>query len=44
MISLAVLGDEQASWRPSGYGYALSGCRVSVEFPIVEVEFGNEFI
>jgi hypothetical protein len=27
-ISLAVLGDEQASWQPSGYGYAffLSKC------------------
>lgn len=44
MISLAVLGDEQVSWRPSDYGYALGGCRVSVEFPIVEVKFGNEFI
>ncbi|CBN54244.1 MULTISPECIES: Rpn family recombination-promoting nuclease/putative transposase [Kamptonema] len=36
-ISLAVLGDEQASWRPSSYGYALGGCRVSLEFPIAKL-------
>ena len=37
VISLAVLGDEQASWRPSGYDYALGGCRVSLEFPIAKL-------
>ena len=37
VISLAVLGDEQESWRPSAYGYELGGCRVSLEFPIVKL-------
>ncbi|MFB8791168.1 MAG: transposase [Potamolinea sp.] len=37
VISLAVLGDERASWRPSKYGYALGGCRVSLEFPIIKL-------
>ncbi|MGK7877809.1 MAG: transposase, partial [Xenococcaceae cyanobacterium] len=37
VISLAVLGDEQASWRTSSYGYALDGCRISLEFPIVKL-------
>jgi len=37
VISLAVLGDERSSWRPSEYGYALGGCRVSLEFPIIKL-------
>ncbi|KAF3887197.1 MULTISPECIES: RpnC/YadD family protein [Nostocales] len=37
VISLAVLADEEASWRPSSYGYALAGCRVSLEFPVVKL-------
>jgi hypothetical protein len=37
VISLAVLGDEQASWRPSHYGYSIGGCKVSLEFPIVKL-------
>ncbi|GAA6617538.1 hypothetical protein [Scytonema sp. NUACC26] len=37
VISLAVLGDEQASWRPSYYGYSLGGCEVSLKFPIVKL-------
>jgi hypothetical protein len=37
VISLAVLGDEQKSWRPSAYSYELGGCRVSLEFPIVKL-------
>ena len=37
VISLAVLGDEQISWRPSSSGYALGGSRVSLEFPIVKL-------
>ena len=37
VISLAVLGDERANWRPSSYSYELGGCRVSLEFPIVKL-------
>jgi hypothetical protein len=37
VISLAVLGDEQKSWRPSAYSYELGGCRVSLEFPTVKL-------
>jgi hypothetical protein len=37
VISLAVLGDERASWRPSFYGYALGGCEVSLKFPVAKL-------
>ncbi|MBD2356913.1 transposase [Tolypothrix sp. FACHB-123] len=37
VISLAVLADEQANWRPSSYSYELGGCRVSLEFPIAKL-------
>jgi hypothetical protein len=37
VISLAVLGDEQPTWRPSSYGWALGGCEVSLKFPIVKL-------
>ncbi|WP_242044508.1 hypothetical protein [Anabaena azotica] len=37
VISLAVLADEQANWRPSNYSYQLGGCRVSLEFPIAKL-------
>ncbi|MBD2770997.1 transposase [Iningainema tapete] len=37
VISLAVLGDEQASWRPSSYGYSYGGCELSLKFPIAKL-------
>jgi hypothetical protein len=37
VISLAVLGDERASWRPSFYGYALGGCELSLRFPVAKL-------
>ncbi|MEH1847107.1 MAG: transposase [Nostoc sp.] len=37
VISLAVLADEQANWRPSSYSYHLGGCRVSLEFPVAKL-------
>ncbi|MEJ1931797.1 transposase [Nostoc sp. NIES-2111] len=37
VISLAVLADEQANWRPNRYSYQLGGCRVSLEFPIAKL-------
>lgn len=36
-ISLAVLGDDRASWRPSAYRYTLDGYRLTMEFPIVKL-------
>jgi hypothetical protein len=37
VISLAVLTDEEASWRPSSYGYSLGGCRVNLEFSVAKL-------
>ncbi|QXE23634.1 hypothetical protein B6N60_02324 [Richelia sinica FACHB-800] len=37
VISLAVLADEEANWRPSSYNYQLGGCRVSLDFPIAKL-------
>ena len=37
VVSLAVLGDSQAQWRPSSFGYELWGCKVRLEFPVVKL-------
>ena len=37
VVSLAVLGDEQPSWRPDRFGYSLCGCTVGLEFPVVKL-------
>ena len=37
VISLAVLADNDANWRPKSYSYQLGGCRVSLEFPIAKL-------
>ncbi|NEQ64855.1 MAG: transposase [Symploca sp. SIO2D2] len=37
VISLAVLGDKGANWRPKSYGYALGGCKLKLKFPIVKL-------
>jgi hypothetical protein len=37
VVSLAVLGDERPTWRPSSYVYDLGGCRVGIEFPIAKL-------
>lgn len=37
VVSLAVLGDEQAGWRPDSYETALWGCRASLQFPVVKL-------
>ncbi len=37
VISLAVLGDEQKSWRPNSYGYAMCGFSSQLQFPIVKL-------
>jgi hypothetical protein len=37
VVSLAVLGDERANWRPDRFGYALWGCEVGLRFPTVKL-------
>jgi hypothetical protein len=37
VASLAVLGDDQPTWRPRGFGYAFWGCTLRMEFPIVKL-------
>ena len=37
VVSLAVLSDDHDEWRPDSYSYALWGCRISLEFPIVKL-------
>jgi hypothetical protein len=37
VISLAILGDENKSWRPNSYEYGLGNSRVKMEFSIVKL-------
>ncbi len=37
VVSLAVLGDERAGWRPERFGYELWGCEVGLRFPTVKL-------
>lgn len=37
VVSLAVLADDQSSWRPDRYSYELWGCRVELRFPTVKL-------
>ena len=37
VVSLAVLGDEQPTWRPHRFSYSLCGCTVGLEFPVVKL-------
>lgn len=37
VISLALLADKDATWRPQSYGYSLWGYKVSMEFPIIKL-------
>ena len=44
VISLAVLGDETNSWRPSLYEYVLDGFQLRMQFPIVKVlDYENQW-
>ncbi|WP_339461664.1 hypothetical protein [Nodularia spumigena] len=36
-MSLAILGDNQPSWRSQEYSYGRWGCRLSLQFPIVKL-------
>jgi hypothetical protein len=37
VASLAVLADDSPSWRPSGFGFELFGCRHQLDFPLVKL-------
>ncbi|MHC5939362.1 RpnC/YadD family protein [Nostoc sp.] len=37
VVSLAILGDNQANWRSQEYSYERWGCRLSLQFPIVKL-------
>lgn len=37
VVSLAILGDNQANWRPQEYSYERWGCRLSLQFPVVKL-------
>ncbi len=37
IVSLAVLGDDRPSWRPTEYTFELWGCRLRLEFPTVKL-------
>jgi hypothetical protein len=37
VVSLAVLTDERAGWRPDRFGYSLWGCTVGFQFPVVKL-------
>lgn len=37
VVSLAVLGDEEANWRPNHFGYSFFGCSMGLQFPIVKL-------
>jgi hypothetical protein len=37
VVSLAILGDESADWRPDQFGYALWGCELLLRFPTVKL-------
>ena len=37
VVSLAVLADEHAAWRPTSYGWDLWGCRMGIRFPVVKL-------
>lgn len=37
VVSLAVLGDEHANWRPAEFHYGFFGCRMVLQFPMVKL-------
>ena len=37
IVSLAVLTDQRARWRPRHYGYDLWGCKIAFTFPVVKL-------
>lgn len=42
VVSVAVLGDESANWRPDYHGWDLWGCQMGLRFPSVKLRDYNE--
>ena len=37
VASMAVLADEHEQWKPTSYGFAVLGCKHSLEFPVAKL-------
>ncbi|MGO9464891.1 MAG: Rpn family recombination-promoting nuclease/putative transposase [Isosphaeraceae bacterium] len=37
VISLAVMGDEDQTWRPNRFAYGMFGCTMAIQFPVVKL-------
>ncbi len=37
VMSLAILGDKKAAWRPQSYHYDQFGCQLTFQFPIIKL-------
>ena len=37
VVSIAVLGDEEANWQPDRFSYGLWGCELALTFPVVKL-------
>jgi hypothetical protein len=37
VASLAILSDSSPNWRPNRFEYALFGCRISLDFPVIKL-------
>ncbi len=37
VVSLAVLGDDDPSWKPKRFGYSVGGCKLLLRFPTVKL-------
>src|SRR5258708_7928537 len=37
VVSLAILGDERAGWRPDSFSYSLWGCTVGIQVPVIKL-------
>jgi hypothetical protein len=36
-VSVAILADDEAGWRPTGFGYSRWGCVARLDFPVVKL-------
>ncbi len=45
VVSLAVLGDDSETWRPTEYKYSRWGCEIEFKFPIIKlVDYKQEIL
>lgn len=44
VVSLAILGDEDANWKPESFEYTLFGCRMRFDYPVVKIlDYRNQW-